>query len=156
MVVKRKLIAILLIVLVASIGTVAAVYYETNIIPPSPPAGTDQMVLKFISSSMEPTIKEGSYILVDESINPADLNTSYPKSDIIVFHDPLDLSELVASRIIGTEVVNSTIYFLTKGDANGNPYPQTPQSGLDPWDSNSPPGVPQDLIVGKVINTNYK
>jgi len=40
-------------------------------------------------------------------------------------------------------------------DSNGNPYPQTPTSGLDPWDSNTPPGVPQNLIVGKVIITDY-
>ena len=156
MVAKKKLIAILLIVLVASISAVAAVYYETNIIPPSPPTGKDQMVLKFMSTSMEPTIKEGNYILVDESINPADLNANYPNSDIIVFHDPDDPSLLIAHRIVSATVVNGTMYFLTKGDANGNPYPQTPQSGLDPWDTNNPPGVSQDLIVGKVINTNYK
>ena len=27
----------------------------------------------------------------------------------------------------------------------------TRQSGLDPWDYNNPPGVPQNMVVGKVI-----
>jgi signal peptidase I len=156
MVAKKKHAVILLIVLLASIGSVAAVYYETNIIPSLSSVGENQMVLKFISASMEPTIKEGNSILVDKSINPADLNTNYPNSDIIVFHDPLQSGTLVAHRIISSTVVNGTMYFLTKGDANGNPYPQTPQNGLDTWDTNNPPGVSQDLIVGKVVNTNYK
>jgi signal peptidase I len=156
MIAKKKLAVILLIVLIASVGSVAAVYYGTNMIPPSFPVGKNQIVLKYGSASMEPTIKEGSYILIDKDINPADLNTNYPNSDIIVFHDPLDPNLLLGHRIINLTVVNGTMYFLTKGDANGNPYPQTPQSGLDTWDYNTPPGVPKDMVVGKVVNTNYK
>ena len=26
-----------------------------------------------------------------------------------------------------------------------------PNSGLDPWDYNNPPGVPQNLVVGRVV-----
>ena len=95
------------------------------------------------------TLSIGDIIIV-QGIDPKDLNTNYPNSDIIVFHSPYS-SELIVHRIIGTEVVNGTTYYLTKGDGNGNPWPQTPQTGLDPWDSNNPPGVPQNMVVGKVV-----
>lgn len=155
MVAVKKLAVILSIVLLASFGSVAVLYYETNVIPPlsSPPNTT---VLKVASASMEPAIKEGSYILVNKSVQPSDLNTNYPNSDIILFHNPLNPSQLIAHRIINATVVNGTIYFLTKGDANGNPYPQTPTSGLDSWDYNTPPGVSQNLVVGNITDTNYK
>jgi hypothetical protein len=91
-------------------------------------------------------------IIITQGVNPKDLNTNYPNSDIIVFHSPDDPSKLIVHRIIGTEVVNGTIYFQTKGDGNGNPWPQTPTSGQDPWDTtNNPPGVPQNMVVGKVV-----
>ena len=31
------------------------------------------------------------------------------------------------------------------------PWPQTPESALDPWDYNSPAGVPESMVVGKVV-----
>ena len=96
------------------------------------------------------TLSIGDIIIV-QGVNPKDLNTNYPNSDIIVFHSPFDPSELIVHRIISTEVVDGTTYYQTKGDGNGNPWPQTPQSGLDPWDSNNPPGVPQSDIVGRVV-----
>jgi signal peptidase I len=102
-----------------------------------------------IAHPFDRTLSIGDIIIV-QGINPKDLNTNYPNSDIIIFHSPID-RELIVHRIIGTEVVNNTIYFLTKGDGNGNVWPQTPQQGLDPWDSNSPPGVPQNMVVGKVV-----
>ncbi len=96
------------------------------------------------------TLSIGDIIIV-QGVNPKDLNTNYPNSDIIVFHDPDDPSILIVHRIIKTEVVDGTIYFQTKGDGNGNPWPQTPQTGLDPWDYNNPPGVPQSMVVGRVV-----
>jgi signal peptidase I len=66
-------------------------------------------------------------ILIIEPINPNDLNTNYPNSDIIVFHNPQNPSELIVHRIIGVTDVNGILYFTTKGDGNGNPWPQTPQ-----------------------------
>ena len=91
-------------------------------------------------------------IIVVQGVNTKDLNTNYPNSDIIIFHSPID-GELIVHRIIATETVNGVTYYQTKGDGNGYPdtWPQTPTSGLDPWDSNNPPGVPQNLVVGKVI-----
>ena len=96
------------------------------------------------------TLDVGDIVIV-EGINPKDLNVNYPNSDIIIFHSP-DNGELIVHRIIKEETINGTMYFQTKGDGNGNPYPQTPTSDQDPWDfNNTYPGVPQNLIVGKVI-----
>lgn len=105
-----------------------------------------------IAHPFDRTLSIGDIIIV-QGVNPKDLNTNYPNSDIIVFHDPEPgaYDTLIVHRIIGTEVVDGTTYFLTKGDGNGNPWPQTPTSGQDPWDSNSPPGVPSNYIVGRVV-----
>ena len=102
-----------------------------------------------IGHPFDRTLSIGDIIIV-QGVNVKDLNTNYPNSDIIIFHSPID-GELIVHRIIGTEVVNGVTYFQTKGDGNGNPWPKTPQSGLDPWDSNNPPGIPQNLVVGRVI-----
>ena len=103
-----------------------------------------------IAHPFDRTLSIGDIIIV-QGVNPKDLNTNYPNSDIIVFHDPDDPSTLIVHRIIKTEVVDGTIYFQTKGDGNGNPWPQTPQSGLDPWDYSNPPGVPQSMVIGRVV-----
>ena len=66
------------------------------------------------------------------------------------------LLNLIVHLVIRATAVNGTMYFMAKGGGNSNPYPQTPQNGLDAWDYNMPPGVSQDLVVGKVVNTNYK
>jgi len=96
------------------------------------------------------TLSIGDIIIV-EGVNPKYLNINYPNSDIIVFHSPADPSLLIVHRIISSKTINGTIYFETKGDGNGNFWPQTPTSGLDPWDSNNPPGVNQNMVVGKVV-----
>ena len=97
------------------------------------------------------TLSIGDIIIV-QGVNTKDLNSNYPNSDIIVFHSPVN-GELIVHRIISSETVNGVTYFQTKGDGNGNPdtWPKTPTQGLDPWDNNNPPGVPQNLVVGKVI-----
>jgi signal peptidase I len=95
------------------------------------------------------TLSIGDIIIV-QGIDAKDLNTDYPNSDIIVFHSPYS-NELIVHRIIDSKVSNGTLYFLTKGDGNGNPWPESPQTGLDPWDNSNPPGVSESLVVGKVI-----
>jgi signal peptidase I len=92
-------------------------------------------------------------IIVIQGVSPKDLNVNYPNSDIIVFRSPQNPNELIVHRIIATNNVNGTTYYITKGDGNGNPWPQTPQSGLDRWDErdSAPHGVPPSMIVGKVV-----
>ncbi|HYA78575.1 MAG TPA: hypothetical protein VEF91_07660, partial [Verrucomicrobiae bacterium] len=103
-----------------------------------------------IAHPFDRTLSIGDIIIV-QGVNPKDLNTNYPNSDIIVFHSPDDPSLLIVHRIISSETINGTIYFETKGDGNGNFWPQKPTSGLDPWDYNNPPGVDQNMVVGKVV-----
>jgi hypothetical protein len=103
-----------------------------------------------LATPFDRTLSVGDIIII-QGVNPKDLNTNYPNSDIIVFHDPYNPSDLIVHRIVSTETVNGTKYFITKGDGNGNRWPQTPQGGFDPWDSNSPPGVPASMVVGKVV-----
>ncbi len=117
------------------------------------PYGANDNFWLSLTHPFDRTLSIGDIIIV-QGIDPKDLNTNYPNSDIIVFHSPSPYSsELIVHRIIGTEEVNGTTYYLTKGDGNGNPWPQTPQigSGTDPWDNNNPPGVPQNMVVGKVV-----
>lgn len=112
--------------------------------------GNDNFALS-IAHPFDRTLSIGDIIVV-QGINVKDLNTNYPNSDIIIFHSPVD-GQLIVHRIISSETVNGVTYFQTKGDGNGYPdtWPKTPTSGLDQWDSNNPPGVPQNLVVGKVI-----
>jgi signal peptidase I len=103
-----------------------------------------------IATPFDRTLSVGDIIIV-QGVNPKDLNTNYPNSDIIVFHEPGDYNTLIVHRIVSAKTVDGTLYFITKGDGNGNnnPWPETPTSGLDTWDSNN--GVPASDVVGKVI-----
>lgn len=94
-------------------------------------------------------------IIVIQKINPADLKTDYPNSDIIVYENPADpTSTPIVHRIVATYEVNGTIYFQTKGDGNsGVKWPNPVSAGE--YDSNTiwhtGQGVPQDLVIGKVV-----
>ena len=96
------------------------------------------------------TLHIGDLIIV-QGVNPADLNADYPNSDIIVFHKPGDPEELIVHRLVAKEERDGALYFYTKGDGNGvNKWPSTPSSSdYDPW--NDRQGVPENLVVGKVV-----
>jgi signal peptidase I len=97
------------------------------------------------SHPFERTLHIGDLIIV-QGVNPAELNSDYPNSDIIVFHNPNDPSELIVHRIVAEEERNGTLYFSTEGDGNGIEKWPNPPDQIDPW---SP--FPQDLVVGKVV-----
>jgi hypothetical protein len=93
-------------------------------------------------------------IIVIQQINPADLNTNYPNSDIIVYENPTDPTATpIVHRIVEAYTVNGTLYFQTKGDGNGDDWPKTPPT--QEYDSHSlwssGQGVPQNLVIGKVV-----
>jgi len=96
------------------------------------------------------TLHIGDLIIV-QGVNPQDLNADYPNSDIIVYHKPTDRDELIVHRIVAKEERDGVLYFSTKGDGNGvNKWPNMPlKSDYDPW--NGDLGVPEDLVVGKVV-----
>jgi signal peptidase I len=107
--------------------------------------------LKSLDHPFAQTLHTGDIVII-QGVDPKDLKTDYPNSDIIVFYDPNNpRGTPIIHRIIKSTNVNGTIYYETKGDGNGNPYPQPPTGGLDPWDYNNPPGVPQNEVVGKVV-----
>ncbi len=116
---------------------------------PGPPYPLSYVLIT-LQHPFDRTLNIGDIIIV-EGVNTSDLNTNYPNSDIIVFHEPGDYKTLIVHRIVRTETVNGTLYFITKGDGNGNHWPQTPTGGWDAWDSNNPPGVPASAVVGKVV-----
>jgi signal peptidase I len=108
------------------------------------------------SHPFDQTLHVGDIILI-QGVNPADLNTNYPNSDIIVYENPTDPSATpIVHRIVAVENVNGTLYFQTKGDGNGGDgykWPTVPSVGE--YDSHTlwttGEGVPQNLVVGKVV-----
>jgi signal peptidase I len=94
-------------------------------------------------------------IIVIQKINPVDLKTDYPNSDIIVYENPADpTSTPIVHRIVASYEVNGTIYFQTKGDGNsGVKWPNPVSTGE--YDSNTiwhtGQGVPQNLVIGRVV-----
>jgi signal peptidase I len=104
-------------------------------------------MVQISSTIMEPAIMKGSLVMVDPNVNPAEFKTNYPDSDIIMFHNPDNPSQLIVHRIVATEEINGTTCFYTKGDASGTKYPAVPNSSeYDFWGA-----VPPSLIVGKVV-----
>ncbi|MEM3379086.1 MAG: hypothetical protein QXV09_00010 [Candidatus Bathyarchaeia archaeon] len=98
------------------------------------------------------TLHIGDLIIV-QGVNPKELNTNYPNSDIIVFKKPSNPDELIVHRIVAVDEINGTLYFRTKGDGNSHvKWPNTPSPlEYDPWDTNGIPGIREDYVVGKVI-----
>jgi signal peptidase I len=102
----------------------------------------------------DPTLHVGDIIVI-QKVNPADLNGNYPNSDIIVYQNPTDpTSTPIVHRIVQIQNISNTLYFQTKGDGNsGTKWPKTPVVGE--YDSNTlwstGQGVPQDLVIGRVI-----
>jgi signal peptidase I len=106
------------------------------------------------SHPFDQTLHVGDIIIIQQ-INPADLNANYPNSDIIVYENPQAQSATpIVHRIVAKYELNGTIYFETKGDGNGQKWP-APVSSQE-YDShtlwsNNGQGVPQDLVIGKVV-----
>lgn len=91
-------------------------------------------------------------LLILQGLDPKDLNTEYPNSDIIVFHEEANAKTLVVHRIVVADNVSGVLYFHTKGDGNGIKWPAAvaPQQ-YDTYPIESQQGVSQDKIVGRVI-----
>lgn len=84
-----------------------------------------------ISGSMEPKIKVGSLIYIQET-EPEVIE----KKDIIAFYSSIEEGSIITHRVVKNNVVSGT--FTTKGDANQEKDP-TP--------------VPYDNFIGKVVLT---
>jgi signal peptidase I len=106
------------------------------------------------SHPFDRTLHVGDIIIIQQ-INPINLNANYPNSDIIVYENPTDPTATpIVHRIVEKYEVNGTLYFQTKGDGNsGDKWPATPSP--QEYDSrtlwNSGQGVPQNLVLGRVV-----
>ena len=99
------------------------------------------------SHPFDQTLHAGDIIIIQQ-VNPADLNTNYPNSDIIVYTNPNGVTPIV-HRIVEKQEINGTLYFRTKGDGNGPvTWPAIPNRYDNIPDAR---GVPQNLVQGKVI-----
>ena len=146
--ISRTIIIVLATVL--TISVVGATVYFTQINPAAFLDTEKYQVLTVATQSMEPTITQGNKILVDKTVNPGDLSANYPDSDIIVYYSSTSKQEFIVSRIVAVEEVDGKLVFRTKGDFNPPKYPETlSETSRDPWP------VPEDLIFGKVVDTNY-
>lgn len=97
------------------------------------------------------TLHTGDIIII-QRIDASQLNVNYPNSDIIVYRNPAHPEETpIVHRVVTGYQLNGTLYFQTKGDGNGAPWP----AAVDPseydsvWQTGR--GVPADNIEGKVI-----
>ena len=105
------------------------------------------------SHPFDHTLHIGDIIII-QHVNPTDLNINYPNSDIIVYENPTDPTATpIVHRIVAVENINGTIYFQTKGDGNGDKWPAPPPT--QEYDSRTlwttGQGVPQNLVIGKVV-----
>jgi signal peptidase I len=100
------------------------------------------------------TLHKGDIIIV-QYVNPKELNTNYPNSDIIVYKKPTAPEETpIVHRIVTSYEANGTIYFQTKGDGNSPVWPANVTSDqydtFTIWGGNGQ-GVSEDLVEGKVV-----
>ncbi len=101
------------------------------------------------------TLHTGDLIIV-QGVNPKDLNTSYPNSDIIVYQNPDNPSATpIVHRIVAVNNINGTLFFQTKGDGNGQKWPAVPSpseyDSVQLWHTGSGIGVSENMVVGKVV-----
>ncbi len=100
------------------------------------------------------TLHKGDILLI-QGVNPAELKTDYPNSDIIVYKNPRDPDGTpIVHRIVAVQNVSGILYYQTKGDGNGyTKYPLV--ASEDQWDSNTlwtgGQGVSSDAIEGRVV-----
>ena len=106
-----------------------------------------------VTHAFSPTLHKGDIIII-QGVDPNTINANYPNSDIIVYQRPDDPTATpVVHRAVAKYEVNGTLYFQTKGDGNGDPYPDTPSPSE--YDSNTlwhtGQGVPANMVLGKVV-----
>jgi signal peptidase I len=105
------------------------------------------------SHTFAQTLHVGDIIII-QGVDPDTLNADYPNSDVIVYLNPNNPSATpIVHRIVSKYEINGTLYFQTKGDGNGDPWPN--EVSPNQYDShtlwNSGQGVPENLVIGKVV-----
>jgi hypothetical protein len=98
------------------------------------------------SHPFDQTLHIGDVVFV-QAINPADLNSNYPNSDVIVFDRG---SGQIFQRIVDKQEINGTLYFKTKADGAG---PVLWPNATDSYDFSAPDsrGIPESMVEGRVV-----
>lgn len=102
------------------------------------------------------TLHVGDIIII-QGVKPEELNADYPNSDVIVYLNPTDLSATpIVHRIVERNEVDGIFYFQTKGDGNPrekwpNPVSPSDYDSQTLWPSGPDEGVPEDLVLGRVV-----
>ncbi len=156
------------VVVLLTVGVVFGFWFGSQIafnteIPPALAVVSGSMSIPFADGSrdgwlhpFDRTLQVGDIIVI-QGVDPKDLKTDYPNSDVIVFHRPDNPDELIVHRIVASTTIDGKLYFYTKGDGNPSHYwPEVPKPyEYDPWYSSNasiPQGaVSQDLVVGKFV-----
>ncbi len=82
------------------------------------PTFTFNEFLQTIEHPFDRTLDTGDVVII-QHVDPKDLNTNYPNSDIIVYQNPDNPSGTpIIHRIVSVNNINGTLYFQTKGDGN--------------------------------------
>lgn len=99
---------------------------------------TDYPLHTPISTSMQPTLNVGDYLIVQGVDDDSEINADKEIGDIIVFRKPTDPDEFIVHRVIEKtwNEEEGIYYFKTKGDNNRS---------SDPW------SITKDDIIGKVV-----
>jgi signal peptidase I len=78
-----------------------------------------------LTGSMVPAIHPGD-VVIDEQIKPWEAQVG----DIVTFRDPENQKKLLTHRVVSMRRVDSTLYFVTQGDANNTQeHWQVPAAG---------------------------
>ena len=99
---------------------------------------TDYPLHTPISTSMQPTLNVGDYLIVQGVDADSEINADKEIGDIIVFRKPTDPDEFIVHRVVEKtwNEEEERYYFKTKGDNNRS---------SDPW------SITKDDIIGKVV-----
>lgn len=80
-----------------------------------------------LSGSMEPGIQTGSII----AIKPSTSTDNYKKGDVITYKSIDNTNVLITHRIVETQMIDSQVHYVTKGDNNdGNDNKPIPSSNV--------------------------
>jgi signal peptidase I len=156
------------VVIVVIVGVVLGLFFGLGLVLGSPvpvrvvesgsmcvPYGAACQGLKAVNQPFAHTLHTGDLIIV-QGVNPKDLNTNYPNSDIIVYLNPDNPTATpIVHRIVAVNDINGTLYFQTKGDGNGDKWPAVPSpseyDSVQLWQTGGGVGVPQSMVEGKVV-----
>ena len=124
------------VMIIAAIAAVLVFWYGLSFV-----MGTGNPILAVASESMEPVLYRGDLILIEGIQSTAEIYAAPadadPKGDIIVFHKPIGIDELIVHRAISKEDNgDGTFTITTKGDNNRVP---------DGW------SVQEQHIVGRYL-----